>query len=250
MAFRTLALLLALCLPAHGSEPQAMPDALVFNISMEGYPPFTILDDQGQISGIFWDLLASIAARHDIDLTAVQLPSKRVEQMLLEGHLDVTMRAREWTEHPDQFVFSEPVLETRDAIFVHRNHRGRYRTADDLEGKLVLTQLGFRYPELNDALSEGRIHYLEIQDQSSMFRRLLQGQRFDAAISNLDAGLWLIREQGWQDQIELADVVFTPVPYRLMFAPAHRDFVEKILNPELRSMAESGELEAIRDRYR
>lgn len=251
MVLRSVTLfVLLLSLPAHGGGSEALPDTLVFNISMEGYPPFTILDEQGNVSGIFWDLMASITARHGIELKAVQIPSKRVEQLLLDGHVDVTMRAMEWTRDPDQFVFSEPVLTTRDAVFTHRNHGDRYNTVDDLEGRLVLTQLGFRYPELEDALAQGKIDYLEIQDQRSMFRRLLQGERFDAAISNLHAGLWVVREHGWQDDILLTSIEFKPVAYRLMFAPHHRAFVEKILNPELKAMADSGELETIRNRYR
>lgn len=254
MALKNFALSLlfafaAMSTSSASEKPQA-PDTLIFNISTDGYPPFTIVHEDGQIGGIFWDVLNTIATRHSIKLEAIQLPTRRVDQFLLEGRADVTMRAIEWTNEPHRFVFSEPLLLTRDAIFFHRNQRQDIRSVDELKGLLLLTQLGFKYPELDEALHGGEIEHLEIQDQQSMFRRLREGTRFHAAVSNLHAGQWVLRANQWQEEIALASIEFESVPYRLMFAPKHQAFVETVINQELEAMRASGELDRIRNLYR
>ena len=116
--------LLAGAQTAGGDEAPAGDDArktLKFNVSSGGYPPYTILYADGSVSGIFWDVLSTVTKRLGMTLEPIQIPPKRSDSLLHEGYSDVTMRAIEWTSNPDEFVFSDPVMMTRDAIFVHRD---------------------------------------------------------------------------------------------------------------------------------
>lgn len=227
----------------NSSEP-VLPPALAFNVSSGGYPPFTIVHDNGSISGIFWDVLSTITERHGIALEAVQVPPKRSESLLKQGYADVTMRAREWTDHPDAFVFSDPVMTTRDAIFVHRDSDREIRTVEDLEGTL-LTRLGFRYPWLEKKLRTGEVTLIPVQEQKPMFKRLYQGgERFTGAVSNLHAGYWTLSNTIWRDSIREAPIRLGEVGYRLMFPPRHENLVP-LINRELERMKASGELDRI-----
>lgn len=249
-------LLVALFLlaPLALASPQARPqddqaNTLVFNVSTNGHPPFTIANEDGTITGIFWEVLEHIARKQGITLKPVQLPTKRVDNFILEGQVDVTMRAIEWTDQPDQFIFTDPVVTTSDAVFVHRSKVADIDSLDDLDGKLLLIRLGFHYPDLDPAFKEGRIEFIELQDETSMFRRLLEGKRFDGAVTNEEVGRWVLLKNGWNGTIRVAPLKFDEVPYRLMFGRQHEAFVERF-NQELQTMKESGELERIMENYR
>lgn len=225
------------------------PQTLTFNVSSGGYPPFTIVHDNGAISGIFWEVLSVIADRHQITLESVELPPKRSDDLLREDYADVTMRAIEWTSNPDAFEFSDPVMMTRDAIFVHRRSPLVIRSVEDLRGTL-LTRLGFRYPWLDGAVRHGAVDLIPVQDQSAMFKRLYHGgARFTGAVSNLHAGYWTLKNSSWEDSIRQAPIRLEEVGYRLMFPPRHADLVP-LINRELDRMRQSGELDRIIQSYR
>ncbi|MCK7543713.1 transporter substrate-binding domain-containing protein [Marinobacter bryozoorum] len=226
------------------TSPTGIPATLAFNISSGGYPPFTIIHEDGSVNGIFWDVLSAIAEQYQIELTAVQVPPKRSESLLLSGHLDVTMRAMEWVDEPESFVFSEPVMMTRDAIFVHRDRAQQINEVEDLDGTL-LTRLGFHYPWLEQRLRDGAVSIIPVQEQEPMLRRLYHGgTRFTGAVSNLHAGYWTLKNAPWGDSIREAPIQLDDVGYRLMFAPRHQALVQGI-NRELERMKASGELERI-----
>lgn len=224
---------------------------LKFNIGTGGYPPYTILSSDGRVSGIFGDTLSVIAKQLDLRLEPVQIPPKRSDSLLQEGYADVTMRAIEWTERPGDFLFSDPVIMTRDAIFVHQDSSDPIHEVEDLEGGTLLTRLGFRYPWLEASIDSGKVSIIPVQKQQPMFKRLYHGgDRFTGAISNVHAGYWVLRNHPrWDEAIDEAPIRLDEVGYRLMFPTRHADLV-KDFNRELARLRESGELDRIIDAYR
>ncbi|MFC4260316.1 substrate-binding periplasmic protein [Marinobacter lacisalsi] len=224
---------------------------LKFNISSGGYPPFTILSADGNVSGIFWDTLSVIAQRLDLTLEPVQIPPKRSDSLLHQGYSDVTMRAIEWTSNPDEFAFSDPVLMTRDAIFVHQDNPRDIRTVEDLQGGTLLTRLGFSYPWLKEHIDSNKVSIIPVQRQQPMFKRLYHGgARFTGAVSNLHAGYWVLSTNpDWDNAIDEAPIRLEEVGLRLMFPPRHAGLVPEI-NRELARLRQSGELDRIVNDYR
>jgi polar amino acid transport system substrate-binding protein len=248
-------LALALLLGAQTAVSDDAPETdarttLKFNVSSGGYPPFTIVYPEGGVSGIFWDTLSVITERLDLTLEPVQIPPKRSDRLLQEGYADVTMRAMEWTDNPDEFVFSDPVIITRDAIFVNKESPHTIREVADLRGTL-LCRLGFRYPWLKENLESKAVEMITVQRQQPMFRRLYHGgDRFTGAVSNLHAGQWVLKNNPqWDDAITEAPIRLDDVGYRLMFPPRHADLVPDI-NRELDRLRQSGELARIINAYR
>ena len=226
------------------------PTTLKFNVSSGGYPPFTIVYPEGGVSGIFWDTLSVITARLDMTLEPVEIPPMRSDRLLQEGYADVTMRAIEWTESPDEFVFSDPVIITRDAIFVHQERPDTIREVSDLRGAL-LCRLGFRYPWLEENLKSNSIELITVQKQKPMFKRLYHGGgRFAGAVSNVHAGRWVLKNNPqWDDVIDEVPIRLEDVGFRLMFPLRHADRVPEI-NRELDRLRQSGKLDSIINAYR
>lgn len=241
-----------------GASPAVSDDAtatdsletLKFNVSSGGYPPYTIVYPDGTVSGIFWEVVSIIAQRLNLRLESVQLPPMRSDSLLQEGYSDVTMRAIEWTKTPEDFVFTDPVMMTRDAIFSHNHSTRTIRHIDDLDGTM-LTRLGFNYPWLQEKLDSGVVSLIPVQAQEPMFRRLYHGGgRFTGAVSNQHAGYWVLKNHPrWRQDISEAPIRLDEVAYRLMFSPRHAELVPEI-NRELARLRESGELERIIRSYR
>lgn len=223
-------------------------DELIFNIGMGGIPPYTIKQDDGSVSGIFWDVLSRIAREYDYSVIATEVPTNRVDDFILEGRVDVTMRAMEWTNEPHRFLFTAPVTIARDVVFTRKDQPLNLTSPNDLAGKTLITHLGYSYPMLEPLFESGEITRLELHDEVSMFRRLAGAERFDGLLSNYRSGKWVMRTHGWDDDFQVEPMVLNESPYRLMFAPRWPHFV-KLFDRELAEMKENGELDRIINSY-
>ena len=220
-----------------------------FNVSPNGYPPFTIVQDDGSHAGIFWDLLNLVAERHGYEVVGVEIPRKRVNDFILEGRIDATARAIEWSDEPEAFAFTQPLLYVQEVFFKRSSSDFEYSDADDIVGKTVVTHLGYKYPALQPVFDSGEAERFDVQHESDMFPYLLAGKRFDLAIAVSQVGLWYIREHGLKGEIDYAPQPLSELGYRLMFRKDHQDFIE-VFNRELETIKASGEMERILDRYR
>ena len=139
---------MSLAIPAHAEDAERMQESgvLRLNIGPNGYPPYMIVDEDGTHSGIVWDVVTRIAVRLNYKVEPHRIPRKRVDQMILEGYIDATPRAREWTQKPERFVFTQPITEIREVFFTTRDTAIEYDEPADIEGETVVTHLGYRYP--------------------------------------------------------------------------------------------------------
>ena len=221
---------------------------LVINISDNGYPPFAIRHDDDSVSGIMWDVLHYIALTHGYQLIAREIPPNRVEDFILTGELDGTMRAMEWTHNADAFIFTNPIVFVQDVIYTRRDAPAIEDLAQ-LSGTRLLTRLGFHYPELDPLIEEGHIRRFDVTGNQEQFNRLRVADRFDALIINNYVAEWELRHQPWREELVLQPVELKMTGYRFMFAPRHAEFVETF-NTALREITEQGILERILDKYR
>jgi polar amino acid transport system substrate-binding protein len=145
-----------------------------FNISLNGYPSYLIVD-QNQSSGIMWDVVSVVAKRLGYRVIAERIPRKRVDQMLLEGYIDGTPRAREWADNPEQFLFTDPVVDIEEVFFAPAQSDFSYESPDDLVSKTIVTHLGYRYPLLEPYFEEGRVRRFDVSRDKDMFTFVLHG---------------------------------------------------------------------------
>lgn len=239
-----LGLLLVFGCSPNALATQRSANELIFNIGVGSIPPYTIKRNDGSVSGIFWDVLSGIAQDYGYTVSAAEIPTNRVDDFILEGRVDVTMRAVEWTREAHRFLFTEPITIARDVLFTRTNHPLDLNSPEDLAGKTLITHLGYSYPVLEPMFESGEITRLELHDELSMFRRLAGAERFDGLIANDRSGKWIIHTHGWQDDFRVEPMALAESPYRLMLAPRWSHFVV-LFNRELAEMKENGELDRI-----
>ncbi len=219
-----------------------------FNVSPSGYPPYLILEEN-QPSGIMWDVVARISERLGFRVEAMRVPRKRVDQMLLDGFIDGTPRAIEWTDAPDRFLFTDAVVPIEEVFFIPRTSDLDYQKPEDLFSRTVVTHLGYHYPLLQDYFEEGSIQRFDVSRDRDMFTFVLHGKRFDAAVADRLVGQWILRKEGLQEHFRTSGKSISQYPFRIMLRKEWQGF-GKAFNKELERMRENGELDAILANYR
>lgn len=235
----------AVSISAHAASDQK---TFRFNVSPNGYPPYLIVE-QGTPSGIMWDVVSLIGQRLGYEVVPKKVPRKRVDELLLEGVIDGTPRAREWTANPEQFVFTDSVVSIEEVFFVRKDSEWEYQSPQDLYSKTVVTHLGYHYPKLQVHFDAGNIHRFDVSRDQDMFTFVLHGDRFDAAIADRLVGQWILKKEGLQDQFRTTKEGISKFGFRIMLTPKNRDFA-KAFNAELKTLRNNGELDAILARYR
>ncbi|MFO7528425.1 MAG: transporter substrate-binding domain-containing protein [Marinobacter sp.] len=237
----------ALLFPIKASEASEK-QTVRFNVSPDGYPPYLIVENQTP-SGIMWDVMSLITDRLGYELIAEKVPRKRVDQMLLEGYIDATPRAREWTDEPEKFLFTDPVVAIEEVFFIPKDSELVYRTPEDLFSKTIVTHLGYIYPALEPHLESGKIQRFDVARDREMFLYVLHGDRFDAAVADRLVGNWFLRNQGLRDRFRTSAKSISTFGFRIMLRKDCQDFANEF-NRELARIRENGELDAILANYR
>ena len=220
-----------------------------FNVSVNGYPPYTIVDEGDNISGLMWQVLATYVREHGGELIPHELPSRRVEPFLMEGEIDVSMRAIEWTDDPGRFRFTDPVVTTRDMIVRPANQAVAYEGPESIVGKRVLAQLGFSYPVFDELVAQNQVERVDVRSEKEVLRRLRDGSHFDAAIMDYHVARWIINRNGWEGDFHISEEPVSSAEYRLMFRSKREHLVEQF-NEWLEAFRKSGDLQAIEEEYR
>lgn len=219
-----------------------------FNVSPDGYPPY-LINEEGTTTGIMWEVVTRIAERLDYRVEAVRVPRKRVDQLLLDGVIDGTSRARAWTSRPEDFLFTDPIVDIEEVIFFPASAEGDFRVVEDLFSLTLVTHLGYHYPALEPYFRSGQIRRFDVPRDKDLFVYVLRGDEFDAAVADRLVGQWLLLKQGMQGRFRISSETLSTFGLRLMLRPQWQSFAEEF-NRELAAMRRSGKIEAILSRYR
>lgn len=219
-----------------------------FNVSPNGYPPY-LISKNGKQSGIMWDVVTVIAGRLNYRVVAEMIPRKRVDQMIVDGYIDGTTRAKEWTDNPDGFVFTDPVVNIEEVLFVPKDSSLEFEVPEDLFSRTLVTHLGYHYPELEPYFQSGRIKRFDVSRDRDMFKYVLHGDNMDAAVADRLVGNWILRNEGIKDEFRTTSTELSEYGFRVMLRKDWAGFA-KSFNQELKNMRKNGELEEILANYR
>ncbi|MFL1466010.1 substrate-binding periplasmic protein [Marinobacter sp. HN1S83] len=233
---------------ANASETEDDSKTFRFNVSPNGYPPYLIVDGR-QPSGIMWDVVSLIAQRIGYEVIPKKIPRKRVDRMLSRGYIDGTSRAIEWTDNPDKFLFTDPIVAIEEVFFIPTDSDLQYRTPEDLFSRTVVTHLGYAYPVLEPHIESGAIKRFDVSRDRDMFTFVRHGEHFDAAVADRLVGQWILLNEGWQKDFRTSAEGISNYGFRLMLRKDWGEFA-RLFNAELANMRANGELEEILSRYR
>ena len=170
---RLIATLLGLVVVQHAWASEALRYSAVSSWNM----PYGRFNDEQLVGGIMYDLAIAIGQRTHIPVTFVVLPRKRVDGAALSGDIDLRCyMTPQWTDVPEQYVWSGPLFEIADVIF------GTDVTADPRTiaaipaGSVISTVIGYGYPALDLHFSNGHLKREDTVDQEKVNLKMTAGR--------------------------------------------------------------------------
>lgn len=167
--------------------------------------PYTYQENDA-IKGINADLAREAIRRTGYKLTIDILPWARAVSEAREGNADLLFNAAYTDERANWLHYpSEIMLKEQWVFFTQKNKA--YDLGKDYSqvSEFILgTQTGYQYGgEIQRAINEKRFKNIEVATNTAQILLMLQYQRIDLAIVDMYPGLYLIKQLGLANEIEI-----------------------------------------------
>ncbi len=245
-ALQKLSLLFPLAFTAHaisGDTPLvvALPDS--------GYPPYVIVDDT-HTTGILVESIKRASLDLGIKINFEFLPERRSLKALQECSIDARMESHKWSDSPDSYLWSHPIVEIEDVLIANKGDSHTISALDDLVGHEIITHIGYSYPTLERYFKAGTVVRSDRYQEIEMLRALLRPSPNSRRLVIMDRNValsFINREPQLKQNLDFIDLVIATAPLQLQFC--NNELNSKrvtLLNDQLKALESSGELSNIR----
>jgi polar amino acid transport system substrate-binding protein len=226
-------------------------DKSVITAGTEGtYPPFEFYDDNNELAGFDVELMALIGPKIGHEIKFVDMAFDGLIPALITGKIDIVVAAMNATGERRKIVAFSDVYQVADASIVTKADNDSLRSLSDLNGRSIGVQLGTtedlyltnaglgadvkRYQKTNDAVREVLLDRIDgVLLDTPVANGYLENDRFAGFIKIAFKDMINGPEEGFSLAVQKNDTQFL-----------------EALNNALRELENSGELEALRTKYR
>lgn len=182
-------------------------------------PPYMYQDEETQkVVGLVPEVLQDFFQQQNIRVQYVADNRTRAEHRLYQGEVDAILLAKEWTQHPDQLLFSEPLLEHQDYLFARQPMAAQGQLADWVKGKAICTRQYYIYAALTPFFQTNETARVDSSSEITQLKMLLNG-RCDFAFMNEHVANWLLHHHFPDQQLYRSAKGFSPVGLTVAFHP-------------------------------
>jgi len=216
------------------------------------WPPYYVDESSDSGGSILIEILKAVAEPMGYTIQTKTLPNKRGWFMLENGEVDVHAKAKEWVSNPDDFLWTDPFMQSEDVLLLPASSTLKYTGPKSLYGKRIAGIKDFAYPNLENDFAAGNIKRIDVLTPYDMFNLLRKG-RADAALVNRVETLWTFRNNPKlkAKRFRLDKNNVDTAGYRYVFTKSDKWKVFiKTFNQRLATMKKNGELEKILSKYR
>jgi PAS domain S-box-containing protein len=157
------------------------------------YPPYCMVDEDGNADGFSVELFLAAANAVDLDVEVKIGVWNQIKTDLAEGRIDALPLVGRTPEREEFFDFTMPYLSLHGAVFVRKGTTGIH-SLDDLKGKEIVVMKGDNAEEFVRREKVSNIIFTTSTFEEA-FRKLANGQH-DAVITQRITGLELIEKLG------------------------------------------------------
>ncbi|MFP6798194.1 MAG: response regulator [Pseudomonas sp.] len=213
-------------------------------IERSGWPPFDVLDKQGQHRGLSGDYLALLGQRLGLRFEPMLMDDwDSALKALRSGQVDVLPSVAKTAEREAFMAFSEPYLTSSSLIFT-RGDQAVQRTRD-LAGKRVAIERGYALQQALREQVEG-VQLIEVGDTEAALRAVSSG-RADAYVGDMIVASYLIRELNLTNLELRGETGLSSSEFRFAVRPDWPQLVS-LLNLAMNDLSDTEE-EAIKERW-
>ena len=230
---------------ATAAAPSAQADDRIIRVGgNRDYPPYELIDKNGQPAGFTVDLLQAIAGAMDMQPDIRLGPWAQVHDDLLAGRIDMTLGMSNSDDREKIFDFTSPHTIVQHAIFA-RKDSPVVNSLEELRGKKVLLH---RNGIMHERLKKlGFEKDLVFTDTPAGALRLLASGEHDYAVVALLPGMYIIRENELGNLVPVARNVAS---FRFSFAVKEGNTeLLSHLNEGLAILKKNGQYQAIYDKW-
>lgn len=214
-----LVMLLALLSCAAALQAEAKQADLKFVLYYPQVPPYMYQDEKTEkVVGLVPEILQDFFQQQNIRLQYVADNRTRAEHRLYQGDVDAILLAKEWTQHPEQLLFSEPLLEHQDYLFARQPMAAQGQLADWVKGKAICTRQYYVYDALTPFFQTNETARVDSSSEMTQLKMLLNG-RCDFAFMNEHVANWLLHHHFPDQQLYRSAKGFSPVGLTVAFHP-------------------------------
>lgn len=222
---------------------QAKPAPFKFVLYYPQVPPYMYQQEQQKdVKGLIPALINEFFAEQGIKLSYVIDNRKGAEHRLYSGDVDAMLLAKPWSEHPEQLLFSEPVIMHRDYLFATQAFSDNSQPDDWLSNAKICTRQYYVYEALDPYFAKGATRLDSSSEAAQM--RMLQSGRCDYAYMNEHVAQWLAKNQFPQLKLYRSPVSFGNVGLTIAMHKKWQDLLPK-LNAFLQKHQENGRIEQL-----
>ena len=225
-------------------------DKKVITVGTEGtYPPFEYYDDSNALTGFDIELMDLIGAKIGREINMVDMAFDGLIPALITSKIDLIAAALNATTERRKVVEFTDVYQIADAAILTKAGNNSMKSMADLRGKAIGVQLGTtedlyltdaglganikRYQKVNDAVREVILDRIDgVLLDTPVANGYLEHDRFEGFLEIAFKELINGPEEGFSLAIRKNDAPFLDA-----------------LNKALRELDESGELDALKDKY-
>ena len=193
-------------------------------------PPFSMLDEEGAVVGIYVELNRAALARMGCQARLRKLPWARALKELELGRLDILPGAFRRPEREEYAHFSGTVLPpSRNILFMHQQALERWPASSLLElqhtafrlGTQINVSYGADYQQLmSDPVFAARV--VAVATRASLWKMVGKG-RIDGVIADELTGAYELHQLGLDDQIKATSVVVSSDPAEVALSKRSTD---------------------------
>lgn len=243
-AWRTMLVMFCLMLATVSAVPVYADEGVLRVGGNRDYPPYELLDKNGQPAGFTVDLLQAIAGAMGMKPDIRLGPWAQVHDALLAGKIDMTLGMSNSDDREKVFDFTSPHTIVQHAIFA-RKKSPVVNSLEELRGKKVLLH---RNGIMHERLKKlGFEKDLVFTDTPAGALRLLASGEHDYAVVALLPGMYIIRENKLDNLVPVARNVAS---FRFSFAVREGNTeLLSHLNEGLAILKKNGQYQAIYDKW-
>jgi len=177
------------------SEAAQATEKLKFVLYYPQVPPYMYQEANSQkVVGLVPDLIRDFFSHEQIQVEFILDNRRGAEHRLYSGDVDAMLMAREWAVHPEQLLFSQPVIAHRDFLFSMRPFNASHQPAQWLAGKKVCTRQYYVYDALEPHFKKSGTQRIDSSSELAQLR-MLQNGRCDYAYLNEHVAKWIASHQ-------------------------------------------------------
>lgn len=233
-------IMLFCCMDSVAAESKATE--LKFVLYYPQVPPYMYQDTTtDKVVGLVPEVLQDFFSQRNINVRYVADNRTRAEHQLYNGEVDAILLAKEWTQHPEQLIFSEPLLEHQDYLFAREPIAAQGNLAQWVKGKAICTRQYYIYQALDPFFKSNETARVDSSSELTQLKMLLNG-RCDFAFMNEHVANWVLHHHFPEQQLYRSAQGFNPVGLTVAFHPRWKSQLAAF-NRYLREQRQQGTIE-------